>query len=92
MRARRRESVSEIKRRLFKYNLISAVATMFIALALYALATGKGGQIHAILANQSFVVDLLIGAGVLELLVMARIARLKKLKQGVLYRRVASRA
>ncbi len=93
MRPSKRESVAEIKRHLFKYNLISMAATLVIAVCIYALATGEGASIHSILADQSNVFDILIGAGVVELLVMARIARLNKLKQGVSSRRrVVSRA
>ncbi len=92
MKARRRESVAELKRRLFHYNLISIAATAVIAVAIYALATGNGGSIHPWLSDQSTALDLLMVAGVLELLVMARISRLKRLKHGVLNRRVVSRA
>ncbi|GAA0783870.1 hypothetical protein [Marinobacterium sediminicola] len=93
MRPSKRESVAEIKRHLFKYNLISMAASLVIAVCIYALATGEGASIHAWLGDQSNVFDLLIGAGVIELLVMARISRLNKLKQGVTSRRrVMSRA
>ncbi|MBR9829973.1 MAG: hypothetical protein GYB41_15280 [Oceanospirillales bacterium] len=92
MKKSKRESVAEIKRYLFKYNMISMAATLVIAVCIYALATGNGADIHAVLADQSNVFDLLIGAGVVELLVMARIARLNKLKQGVAARRIGSRA
>lgn len=91
MRAGKRESVAEIKRHLFKYNLISMAATLVIAVCIYSLATGNGASLHPWLGDQSNVFDLLIGAGVIELLVMARIARLNKLKQGVASRRVISR-
>lgn len=93
MKRSKRESVAEIKRHLFKYNLISMAATLVIAVCIYALATGEGASIHSIFADQSNVFDILIAAGVVELLVMARIARLNKLKQGVsTRRRVMSRA
>ncbi len=93
MKPSKRESVAEIKRHLFKYNLISMVATLVIAVCIYALATGEGASIHSILADQSNVFDILIGAGVVELLVMARITRLNKLKKGVnTRRRLMSRA
>lgn len=83
MRPSKRESIAEIKRNLRKYNMISMAATLVIAVCIYALATGEGASIHSILADQSNVFDILIGAGVVELLVMVRIARLNKLKQGV---------
>jgi hypothetical protein len=93
MRPSKRESVAEIKRHLFKYNLISLAATLVIGVCIYALATGEGASIHSILADQSNVFDILLVAGVVELLVMARISRLNKLKQGVnSRRRVMSRA
>ncbi len=93
MKPSKRESVAEIKRHLFKYNLISMVATLVIAVCIYALATGEGASIHSILADQSNVFDILIGAGVVELLVMVRITRLNKLKKGVnTRRRLMSRA
>ncbi len=93
MKPSKRESVAEIKRHLFKYNLISMAATLVIAVCIYALATGEGASIHSIFADQSNVFDILIGAGVVELLVMARITRLNKLKKGVRTRsRLMSRA
>ncbi|MBV0932859.1 hypothetical protein [Marinobacterium weihaiense] len=92
MKPSKRESAAEIKRHLRKYNTISMVATLVIAVCIYALATGEGASIHSILADQSNVFDILIAAGVVELLVMARIARLNKLKQGASARRMVSRA
>ncbi|MBP0048352.1 hypothetical protein H9C73_06355 [Marinobacterium sp. AK62] len=92
MKTRRRDSVAELKRRLFKYNLVSMAATAVIALAIYSLATGRGGEIHPWLADQSRMLDLLVAAGVVELLVMMRISRIKRLKQGVLNRRPVTRA
>jgi len=84
MSVNEQSSVREINRHIRKYNLISLPATLVIGFGIYLLLTGNGGQFHPWLAESSFVIKLIVVAGVIELLAMNRITRLNRLKQVVL--------
>lgn len=78
-----KSSVREINRHIRKYNLISLPATLIIGFGIYLLFTGNGAQFHPWLAEQSFVIKVMLAAGVIELLAMNRVSRLNRLKQVV---------
>ncbi|MET3999817.1 hypothetical protein [Marinobacterium sp. MBR-109] len=80
----KKSSVKDINRHIRKYNLITLPATLIIGFGIYLLFTGNGGQFHPLLAEQSFVIKLMLAAGVIELLAMNRVAKLNKLKHVVL--------
>lgn len=78
-----KSSVRDINRHIRKYNLISLPATLIIGFGIYLLFTGNGVQFHPWLAEQSFVIKMMLAAGVIELLAMNRVSRLNRLKQVV---------
>jgi hypothetical protein len=79
-----KSSVKDINRHIRKYNLITLPATLVIGFGIYLLFTGNGGQFHPLLAEQSFVIKMMLAAGVIELLAMNRLAKLNKLKHVIL--------
>jgi formate/nitrite transporter FocA (FNT family) len=79
-----KSSVQDINRHIRKYNLISLPATIIIGFGIYLLFTGKGAEFHPWLAEQAFVIKLMLAAGVIEVLAMSRVTKLNRLKQVVL--------
>lgn len=76
----RKASVRDINRHIRKYNLISLPATIILGLGLYALITGEGGNWHPLFADQGFLIKVMVAAGIIELLAMARVTKLNRLK------------
>lgn len=84
MDPKEKRGVCEINRQIRKYRLLSLPATLVIGFGIYLLLTGKGGQFHPWLADTALVFKLLLAAGIIDILAMNRVARLKRLKQVVL--------
>ena len=78
-----KKTVRTLNRHIRKYSLISLPATLIIGFGVYLLLTGRGGEFHPWLAESAFVIKLMVVAGVIELMAMNRITRLKRLKQVV---------